>query len=54
MRREDREPYADGDESVPCTCTDDCPSDCKGESDRRCRGKCKACHMRYMDFLSDE
>lgn len=30
------------------TCKPSCPSYCKGECG------CKACHMRYQDFLSDD
>jgi hypothetical protein len=42
----ERIPYRDGDEVVPCTCRDDCPSDCKGECG------CKACKLAYQDHLS--
>lgn len=41
--------YHDGDELIPCTCADECPSACKGV---KCF--CRACWMAWNDFLSEE
>ena len=45
--------FYDGDEEadgIPCTCTVDCPTACKGEADSsRCR--CLACAASYYDAI---
>ena len=36
----------DAEEAYPCTCTPDCPPQCKGQCG------CEACNCAYQDFLS--
>lgn len=40
----------------PCTCTPECPADCKGMKSTGCKSEdgCLACHTSYMDFLSED
>jgi len=43
---DERAPYNDGNEIIPCTCTDECPHPCKGACG------CEACSKHWSDELS--